>query len=83
LSHFGKFYEVLEDLPFSSSVIKELGRRYPKADVTARGVPISSEELRTRLKAAPGGSVHIFACQVDAERRLLGCQKVTLPEQGI
>ena len=83
LSHFGKFYEVLEDLPFSSSVIKELGRRYPKADVTARGVPISSEELRTRLKSAPGSSVHIFACQVDAERRLLVCQKVTLPEQGI
>ena len=66
LSHFGKFYEVLEELPFSSSVIKDLGRRYPKAEVTARGVPVSSEQLRARLKAAPGGPVHIFALSLSS-----------------
>ena len=71
LSHFGKFYEVLEELPFSSSAIKDLGRRYPKAEVTARGVPVSSEQLRARLKAAPGGPVHIFALGLSSSRRLI------------
>ena len=71
LSHFGKFYEVLEELPFSSSALKDLGRRYPKAEVTARGVPVSSEQLRARLKAAPGGPVHIFALGLSTSRRLI------------
>ncbi|MBO6170445.1 MAG: hypothetical protein J6O51_10855 [Bacteroidales bacterium] len=80
LAPFGKFYRVLEDTPFTSSNIKSLGTRYPKAEVTARGVPVSSEELRNKMKTKPGGSVHIFACQPEGERRLLVCQKVTLPE---
>ena len=74
LSHFGKFYEVQEELPFSSSVIKDLGRRYPKAEVTARGVPVSSEQLRARLKAAPGGPVHIFALGLSSLRLILVCR---------
>jgi len=73
LSHFGKFYQVIEDLPFASSVIKELGRKYPQAEVTARGVQISSEELRKKIRTKPGGPVHIFACQIDGGRRLLVC----------
>ncbi len=71
LSHFGKFYEVLEELPFSSSAIKGLGRRYPKAEVTARGVPVSAEQLRARLKAAPGGPVRIFALGLSTSLRLI------------
>ncbi|MBQ6821056.1 MAG: hypothetical protein IJP39_01400 [Bacteroidales bacterium] len=74
LSHFGKFYEVLEELPFSSSAIKDLGRRYPKAEVTARGVPVSSEQLRARLKTAPGGPVHIFALGLSSLRLILVCR---------
>ena len=76
LSHFGKFYEVVEELPFSSSVIRELGRRYPVAEVTARGVQLSSEDLRRRLGVKPGGPVHIFACSLDGERRIIVCEKV-------
>ena len=74
LSHFGKFWQIIENLPFASSVIKSLGSRYPQADVTARGVPISSEELRKKIKTKPGGSVHIFACTINGDRRLLVCK---------
>ncbi len=52
LAHFGKFWQIIENLPFSSSEIKALGRRYPQADVTARGVPVSSEQLLRRLRVA-------------------------------
>ena len=74
LAHFGRFWQVVENLPFASSAIKELGRRYPQAEVTARGVPVSSEELVKKMRTKPGGSVHIFACVLDGERRLLVCK---------
>ncbi|MBP5719852.1 MAG: hypothetical protein J6W82_02155 [Bacteroidales bacterium] len=73
LAPFGKYWQVIENLPFASSVIKDLGRRYPQADVTARGVPVSSEELRKKIRTKPGGPVHIFACILKGERRLLIC----------
>ena len=75
LSHFGKYWQIIENLPFASSVLKEVGRRYPQAEVTARGVPMSSEELRSRLRVRPGGSVHIFACPLSGSRRLLICKE--------
>ena len=80
LSHFGKFYQVIEELPFASSVIKELGRRYPQAEVTARGVQITSEQLRAKIKTKTGGPVHIFACVLNNERKILVCQQMLRPE---
>lgn len=80
LAPFGKFYEVIEDLPFASSELKRLGKRWPQAEVTARGVPVSSEELRAKIKTKPGGSVHIFALAFNGNRRLLVCKKVLFPE---
>ena len=74
LSHFGKYWQVIENLPFASSAIRDLGRRYQQAEVTARGVPLSSEELRSRLRVKSGGSVHIFACTLSGERRLVVCR---------
>ncbi len=74
LSHFGKFWQVVENLPFAASEIKSLGRRYPQAEVTARGVPLSSEQLRAKIRTKPGSPVHIFACPVAGERRLLVCR---------
>ena len=74
LAHFGRFWQVIENLSFASSVLKSLGQRYPQAEVTARGVPISSDELRKKLKVKPGGDIHIFACILSGERRLLVCR---------
>lgn len=74
LAHFGRFWQVIENLSFASSVLKSLGQRYPQAEVTARGVPISSDELRKKLKVKPGGDFHIFACTLSGERRLLVCR---------
>ena len=80
LAPFGKFWQVNENLPFASSVIKDLGHRYPQADVTARGVPVSSDELRKKIRTKPGGPVHIFACILKGERRILVCKQMFMPE---
>lgn len=79
LAHFGKFFRIVEDIPFSSSAIKTLGRRYPQAEVTARGVRVSSDELRRRMGLRPGGQIHIFACTIGSERRLIVCSTLTAP----
>ena len=80
---FGSFYRILEDLPFCSEILRSLRFKYPQADLTARALPLSSEELRKKTRTKPGGPVHVFACPVLGQRRVLVCQKVTLPEQVV
>lgn len=71
LSPFGKWFRILETVPFSNRSVKELGRRYPSAEVTARNLPITSEDLRAKLGCCSGGPVHIFGCTVGRDRYLL------------
>ena len=67
LKPFGKCFEILEVLPLNNKTIKELGKRYPQASVTARNIPITSDQLRKKLGVKDGGSVHIFGLHSDAD----------------
>ncbi|MBR1870182.1 MAG: class I SAM-dependent methyltransferase, partial [Bacteroidales bacterium] len=73
---FGKVWEILESMPFGSASIKETGRRHPKAEVSARGIPMKSEELRKRLGTSSGGDLHIFGAGCVRQRFLLVCRRV-------
>ena len=66
LRPFGKCFEIVEVLPLNNKTIKELGARYPQAEVTARNVPLTSDELRRKLGCRSGGQVHIFGVHIDA-----------------
>jgi hypothetical protein len=59
-----KAWRVREVLPFGAAAFKALKRRYPRADVTARNLPLGSAELQKRLGVASGGDVHIFGCRL-------------------
>ena len=59
-----KAWHVREVLPFGAAAFKALKRRYPRADVTARNLPLGSAELQKRLGVASGGTVHIFGCRL-------------------
>ncbi len=48
----GKSFRIVEILPLDKRGIAEAGRKYPSADVSARGVPLSSDELAGRLRKA-------------------------------
>jgi len=67
----GKWFRILEVVPLDKRGIRDIGTRYRGADVTARGVHITSEELKKRLDSASGsgategGAVHIFAVHHD------------------
>ena len=66
LRSFGKVFEVLEVLPLNNRTMKEAGKRWPQAEVTARNVPMTSDLLRKKLGCASGGDVHLFGVRVEA-----------------
>ena len=72
LDPFGKFYHIVETAPLSNRSIKEFGRKYPSADVTARNIPMTSDELRKRLGVKPSdGTVHIFGTSASEKGKVL------------
>ncbi len=61
---FFKAWRVIEVLPLGAAAFKTLRKSYPRADVTARNLPLGSAELQKRLGVASGGTVHIFGCRL-------------------
>ena len=75
---FFKAWRVRETLPFGVAAFKELKRRYPRAEVTARNLPLGSEALRQKMGIAPGGDTHIFGCRLaDGTAVLLVCEAIS------
>ena len=68
---FGKVFEILEVAPLNNRSIKDIGKRYPSAEVTARNIPLTSDELRKRLGVRSGGDLHVFGVQAGKEKLLL------------
>ena len=66
LEPFGKWFEVVEVLPLNNRTMKEVGKRWPQAEVTARNVPMTSDLLRKKTGCVSGGDVHLFGVRVDA-----------------
>ena len=62
-------------LPFGAAAFKELRRRFPQAEITARNLPLGSDALRKKMGIAPGGGTHIFGCRLaDGSAVLLVCE---------
>lgn len=77
---FFSAYRIIEVLPFCNRSFKDLGSRYPSTDVTARNLPISSEELKLRIfgKNAPAGTsnLHIWGFSTPHGRQLAVCERI-------
>ena len=65
---FGKSFRIIESAPLDKRSIKAFGQKYPQAEVTARNIPLTSDQLRTKLGVGSGGTVHIFGLHSDALR---------------
>ena len=70
-NHFFKARTVKEVLPLGAAAFKELRKRCPHADVTARNLPLGSAELQKKLGIPPGGDVHIFGCRLSDNSHVL------------
>ncbi len=65
LKDFGKVFYIKEILPLNKSSMKDVGKRYPHSEVSAKNIPMSSDELRTRLKVKSGDDAHIFGVRIE------------------
>ena len=71
LLDFGKVFRILEVHDLSGKILKAIGKTWPQAEVTARDIPLSSDDLRRRLGVRSGGDIHIFGCRIAGNPRLL------------
>ena len=71
LKGYGKVFKILSCSSLDKRSIKEAGRNYPKAEVTARNIPLTSDALRKKLGCDSGGEVHIFGLRSDIKGPLL------------
>ena len=71
LLDFGKVFRILEVHELSSKTLKTISKTWPQAEVTARDIPLSSDDLRRRLGVRSGGDIHLFGCRIAGNPRLL------------
>ena len=71
LKKFGKVFRIMDRLPLDKRSIKETGKKYPKAEVTARNIPMDTDTLRKKMGVTSGDDAHIFGLKSDSEGNLL------------
>ena len=71
LKQYGKVFHILECQPLDKRSIKDMGKKYPKAEVTARNIPIDTDNLRKKMGITSGDDAHIFGLKSDADGNLL------------
>ena len=65
LKDSGKLFRILDVREMSAKALKDFGKRHPEAEVTARNVRMTSEELRRRLGCKSSDCYHTFALHAD------------------
>ena len=72
----GKAYGIIDVFSFDKKGIAEVsGKIKGRADVTAKNIPLSSEELARRLKIKSGGGLHVWGCRAAGKNILLLTEK--------
>ena len=71
LKPYGKVYMILSAQPLDKRSIKAARASYPRAEVTARNIPMDTETLRKKLGVTSGDDAHIFGLKSDTLGNLL------------
>ena len=71
LKPYGKVYMIISAQPLDKRSIKAAGAAYPRAEVTARNIPMDTETLRKKLGITSGDDAHIFGLKSDTLGNLL------------
>ena len=71
LKPYGKVYMIISVQPLDKRSIKAAGAAYPRAEVTARNIPMDTETLRKKLGVSSGDDAHIFGLKSDTLGNLL------------
>ncbi|MCD8312939.1 MAG: class I SAM-dependent methyltransferase [Bacteroidales bacterium] len=69
-------FKILRVEPLNNRTLKAIGKEWPCAEVTARNIPLSSDELRRRLGVTPPDTVHIFGLRAAGTPLLLVTERL-------
>lgn len=67
----GDCYKIDRIYPFSSRIIKEVAKDYPRANVAVRNFILSADELRKRLKIKDDNKYRLYGVTISNGERLL------------
>lgn len=71
LKGHGKIFRIIGCSPLDKRSIRSAGKDYPKAEVTARNIPMDTDTLRKKLGVSSGDGIHIFGLRSDMDGNLL------------
>ena len=71
LKRHGKVFRIMRLEPLDKRSIKAFGKDFPKAEVTARNIPMDTDTLRKKLGVTSGDDAHIFGLKSDSHGNLL------------
>lgn len=71
LKQHGKVFRIIRMEPLDKRTIKAAGKEFPKAEVTARNIPMDTDTLRKKLGVTSGDNAHIFGLKSDSAGMLL------------
>ena len=71
LKKHGKLFRILDCQRLDKRSIKQIGKAYPHAEVTARNIPMDTDTLRKKLGVSSGNDIHIFGLKADKIGNLL------------
>ena len=71
LKGHGKLYRIISCSPLDKRSIRSAGKDYPKAEVTARNIPMDTDTLRKKLGVSSSDDIHIFGLRSDMDGNLL------------
>ena len=67
----GKVFRIVRMEPLDKRTIKAAGKEFPRAEVTARNIPMDTDILRKKLGVTSGDDAHIFGLKSDSAGALL------------
>ena len=71
MARLGKLFIIKHIHSLDKRSVKSVGKEFPKADVTARNLPMTSETLQKKLGCSSGNGIHVFGLRSDSEGPLL------------
>ena len=71
LKRLGKIFRIISISSLDKRSIKAAGRDYPRAEVSARNIPMDTEALKKKLGVTSGDDAHIFGLKSDSAGNLL------------
>ncbi len=71
LMKLGKIFRIISSSALDKRSVKAAAQSCPKAEVTARNIPMDTDTLRKKLGCSPSDTFHIFGLRSDLDGPVL------------